>query len=402
MKAVLCCGGDFDIADVPDLRPGTGQVLLNVSRAGICGSDVHLRTNLDHFAHAAAAVGGDAFAEGKNGVIFGHEFSGEVTDYGPDTHRRWKPGTLMVAMPMCRHGRHPHIIGSSPEAPGAFAEQMVVQESMAFAVPNGLSAEHAALTEPMSVAWHAVRRSQIEKRQTAYVIGCGPIGLAVIALLKATGIHCVVASDLSPRRRELAARCGADVVVDPTMVDPFTADPKPSRSTKVAGVISLPNTPWSVPGHPDDINLGFDAMEKLRRFALVPWWQLFRAMHAFDKGPSGPVVFECVGVPGILDRLITGAPAMSRIVVVGGCLEPDTFHPITALIKEVDLRFSVGYNPGEFRDTLHMLAEGKIDPTPFLTGTVGFAGVEAAFDALGQPERHAKVLIDPRSSIAAL
>jgi threonine dehydrogenase-like Zn-dependent dehydrogenase len=273
---------------------------------------------------------------------------------------------------------------------------------VALAVPNGLSAEHAALTEPMAAAWHAVRRSQIEKRQTAYVIGCGPIGLAVIALLKATGVHCVVASDFSPRRRELAARCGADVVVDPTVADPFTADPLPSRSTKVAGMISLPNAPWSVPGHPDDINLGFDTMEKLRRFALVPWWHLFRAMHAWDKGPSGPVVFECVGVPGILDRLITDAPVMSRIVVVGGCLEPDTFHPITALIKEVDLRFSVGYNPGEFRDTLHMLADGKVDPAPFLTGTVGFAGVDAAFDALGQPERHAKVLIDPHSSTTVL
>jgi len=93
---------------------------------------------------------------------------------------------------------------------------------------------------------------------------------------------------------------------------------------------------------------------------------------------------------------------MSRIVVVGACLEPDTIHPISAMIKEIDLRFSVGYNPGEFRDTLHMLADGKVDPAPFLTGTVGFAGVDAAFDALGQPERHAKVLIDPRSPVSTL
>ncbi len=402
MKAVVCCGGDFEITDVPDLRPGTGQVLLNVSRAGICGSDVHLRTNLDQFASAAAAVGKGAFAPGGGGIVFGHEFSGEVAEYGPDTRRRWKPGTLMVAMPMCRHGRHPHITGTSPSAPGAFAEQMIVQESVAFPVPNGLSAEHAALTEPVAVAWHAVRRSQIGKRQMAYVIGCGPIGLAVVALLKAIGVHCVIASDLSPRRRELAARCGADVVVDPGTADPFAADPLPSRSTRVAGLLSLPNAPWSVPGNPDDMNLGFDAMEKLRRFAVVPWWQLFRAMHALDKGPSGPIVFECVGVPGMLDRLISDAPVMSRIVVVGTCLEPDTIHPISAMIKEIDLRFSVGYNPGEFRDTLHMLADGKVDPAPFLTGTVGFAGVDAAFDALGQPERHAKVLIDPRSPVSTL
>lgn len=401
MKAVVCRAGDFEVADIPALRPGTGQILLNVSRAGICGSDVHLRTSLDHVARAAAATGDKDFARSDTGVVFGHEFSGEVTDYGPGTHRRWKPGTLMVAMPVCRHGREPHLIGTSPCAPGAFAEQMIVQEATAFAVPNGLSAEHAALTEPMAVAWHAVRRSQIDKRQTAYVIGCGPIGLAVIALLKAIGVDSVVASDLSPRRRELASRCGADVVIDPEVDDPFAAAPPARRSTTVAGV-SFPNAPWAAPAHPDDINLGLDAMEKLRRWALVPWWQLFRAMHLFDKGPSGPVVFECVGVPGMLDRLIQDSPAMSRIVVVGACLEPDTIHPISAIIKEVDLRFSVGYNPGEFRDTLHMLADGKVDPAPFLTGTVGFHGVDAAFDALGKPEQHAKVLIDPRSHVSAL
>lgn len=401
MKAIVCCGGNLKVSDIPTPQPGAGQVLLNVSRAGICGSDVHLRASLDHVAAAAAAVGGGAVARSDGGVVFGHEFSGEVADYGPGTHRRWKPGTLMVAMPVCRHGREPHLIGTTPCAPGSFAERMIVQESMAFAVPNGLSAEHAALTEPMAVAWHAVRRSQIDRKQTAYVIGCGPIGLAVIAMLKAIGVYTVVASDLSTRRRELASRCGADVVIDPKVADPFVAAPPARRSTKVAG-IDFPNAPWSAPAHPDDINLGLDSMEKLRRFAMVPWWQLFRAMQAFDKGPAGPVVFECVGVPGMLDRLVREAPAMSRIVVVGACMEPDMIHPISAIIKEVDLRFSVGYNPGEFRDTLHMLAHGKVDPAPFLTGTVGFHGVEAAFDALGQPEKHAKVLIDPASAVTTL
>jgi threonine dehydrogenase-like Zn-dependent dehydrogenase len=278
---------------------------------------------------------------------------------------------------------------------------VIVQESVAFPVPNGLSAAHAALTEPMSVGWHAVRRSRIEKRETAYVIGCGPIGLAVVAMLKAAGIGLVIASDLSPRRRELAARCGADVVIDPRVGDPFTADPAPRRSTKVAGMLTLPNAPWAVPGSADDVNLGFDAMEKLRRFPMVPWWQLFRALHASEKGPSGPVIFECVGVPGMLDRLIADAPLMSRIVVTGSCLEPDRIHPLAAQLKEVDLRFSVGYNPGEFRDVLHMIADGKVDPAPFLTGEVGLPGVEAAFAALGNPEQHAKILIDPRSSVSA-
>jgi len=402
MKAVVCQGKRLEVADIPAPRPSTGQILVNVTRAGICGSDVHLRDHLDHVAAAAAAIGDTGFARSDGGVVFGHEFSGEVAEYGAGAQRRWKPGTLVVAMPVCRHGRHPHLIGTSPDAPGSYAEQMVVQEAVAFAVPNGLSAEHAALTEPMSVAWHAVRRSQIKKRQTAYVIGAGPVGLAVIALLKAVGVSAVVASDLSPRRRELAKRCGADVVVDPQVTGPFTTAPLPSRTTTIAGLLTLPNTPWAAPGAADDINLAIDTMETLRRLPLVPWWQLFRAMHAWGAGPSGPVVFECTGAPGMIDRLVADAPMMSRIVVVGSCMEPDTLHPITAQLKEADVRFSVGYNPGEFRDTLHMIADGKIDPAPFLTGTVGFDGVDAAFTALGNPERHAKIQIDPHSAVSTI
>ena len=109
------------------------------------------------------------------------------------------------------------------------------------------------------------------------------------------------------------------------------------------------------------------------------------------------MIFECVGVPGIIDAIIAGAPLFSRVVVVGVCMEPDTIRPAMAINKEIDLRFVVGYTPLEFRDTLHMLAEGKVNATPLVTGTVGLPGVEQAFDALGDPETHAKILIDPQS-----
>jgi threonine dehydrogenase-like Zn-dependent dehydrogenase len=71
-----------------------------------------------------------------------------------------------------------------------------------------------------------------------------------------------------------------------------------------------------------------------------------------------------------------------------------------AINKEIDLRFVVGYTPLEFRDTLHMLAEGKVNADAVLTGTVGLPGVESAFDALGSAEAHAKILIDPQSPAA--
>jgi threonine dehydrogenase-like Zn-dependent dehydrogenase len=127
---------------------------------------------------------------------------------------------------------------------------------------------------------------------------------------------------------------------------------------------------------------------------------VMRAAEALGVKPKHPIVFECVGVPGILDQIIATAPIYSRVVVVGVCMGPDRIRPAMAINKEVDLRFVLGYTPLEFRDTLHMLAEGKVDATPIVTGTVGLSGVEGAFDALAGAERHAKVLIDPKSTAA--
>jgi threonine dehydrogenase-like Zn-dependent dehydrogenase len=79
-------------------------------------------------------------------------------------------------------------------------------------------------------------------------------------------------------------------------------------------------------------------------------------------------------------------------------MQPDTIRPAMAINKEIDLRFVVGYSPLEFRDTLHLLAEGEVRADPMVTGSVGLAGVDAAFTALQDPEQHAKIIIDPRSS----
>jgi threonine dehydrogenase-like Zn-dependent dehydrogenase len=128
----------------------------------------------------------------------------------------------------------------------------------------------------------------------------------------------------------------------------------------------------------------------------VPWWVAWRALDKVGATrPRRPVVFECVGVPGMLDGIMAGAPLHSRIVVVGVCMGPDTLRPSLAVNKELDLRFVVGYTPLEFRDTLHALADGTVKASPIVTGRVGLAGVDDAFAALADPEAHAKVLIDP-------
>jgi threonine dehydrogenase-like Zn-dependent dehydrogenase len=252
-------------------------------------------------------------------------------------------------------------------------------------VPNGLKPDAAALTEPLAVAWHAVRRGEVGKRTVAIVIGCGPIGLAVISMLKAHGVRTVIASDFSPGRRALATACGADAVVDPAQDSPYAAA---SGHGHLEGVL-------------DAFDLAVGTIEKLHKLRL-PWWHVWRAADAVGAAnPKRPIIFECVGVPGIIEGIITSAPLFSRVVVVGVCMGADHIRPAMAINKEIDLRFVLGYTPLEFRDTLYMLAEGKVDVGPLVTGTVGLPGVAAAFDALGDPEAHAKILIDPKSDAAS-
>jgi threonine dehydrogenase-like Zn-dependent dehydrogenase len=381
MKAVTCTNATLEVVAQPTPTPAKGQLLIDVLRCGICGSDLHARKHCDELADVMAETGYPDFMRSTQSVVFGHEFCGEVLDHGPGTRKALRAGTPVVALPLVRRGKDVHAIGLSTAAPGGYAEQLIVEQSLALPVPNGLPADKAALTEPMAVGWHAVQRGEVKKGQVAIVIGCGPIGLAVILMLKAHGVRTVIASDYSPGRRALATRCGADVVVDPAQDSPYA---------KAKGHGHLETAP-------DALGLAVSTVEKLHKLRL-PWWHVWRAADAVGAAtPKHPVVFECVGVPGVIDDIITGAPLFSRVVVVGVCMGADRLRPSMAINKEIDLRFVLGYTPMEFRDTLHMLADGKVDVTPLITGTVGLDGVENAFDALGDPEAHAKILIDPKS-----
>ncbi len=379
MKALVCEGGALDVRDLPDPTPGRGQLVLEVLACGICGSDLHARHHCDDMAEAAATAGYTDFMRSDQAVVMGHEFSGIVSAAGP--HTRTREGTSVVAMPIVRglgRGGGVHLTGLTTKAPGGYAEQVVVQEPLTFEVPNGLAPTTAALTEPMGVALHAVRRGQVGKNQTAIVIGCGPIGLGVIAMLKAQGVRRVVASDFSAGRRALAQRMGADVVVDPAEQSPYEI-----YSEKYLDAPGL-------------LELAMGTMEKLRAVPFLPWHHVFRAAELAGATPQGPVVFECVGVPGILDGIVAAAPVYARVVVVGVCMGADRIRPSIAINKEIDLRFVLGYTPAEFREVLYLLADGTVDPTPLITGTVGLEGIAGAFDDLGDPETHAKILVEPR------
>jgi threonine dehydrogenase-like Zn-dependent dehydrogenase len=386
MKAVSCLEGNLSVVELPNPQTAAGQLLLDVRRCGICGTDLHAKDHSDETIEVMSSVGYDDFMRGDTPVVMGHEFCGEVAELGRGVAKEFKAGTPVVSFPLLRANGGVHMTGLSRWAPGGYAEQVLAEASMTFVVPNGLDDDTAALTEPMAVALHAVRRGEVGKRDVAVVIGCGPVGLAVICHLKAIGVGTIIASDFSSGRRALATRCGAHVVVDPAQDSPY------ELVAETKGVISKA---------PALFELAVGSMEKLRK---VPGWaQLYRVADKLGAaGAKQPVFFECVGTPGMIDAVLSGAPVGARVVVVGVCMGEDRIRPSLGIAKEIELRFVLSYTPLEFRDTLHMLADGKLDVSALVTGTVGLDGVDAAFHALGEAERHAKILIDPSSSAVSV
>ena len=271
MRAVACHNAELSVVDRPEPVPRAGQVRIEVLRCGICGSDLHARHGVDDWADLAARAGYDRFARSDQEIVFGHEFCGEVAEYGPGCRKATSTGTPVVAVPLLRGSEGVDTVGLSVHAPGAYAEQMLVEESLMMAVPNGLGPDVAALTEPMAVAWHAVRRGEVKKRTVAMVVGCGPIGLGVILMLKAKGVRTVVASDFSPARRALASACGADVVIDPAEGSPFAAADRRGHLNDI----------------PSALELAVSTREKLERLP-VGWWHAWRLGEALGAAPKHP------------------------------------------------------------------------------------------------------------------
>ena len=192
-------------------------MLARTVACGICGSDLHAAKHTHQFVNLAKRAGNRWAMDADRDVVFGHEFCCEVVDYGPDTPARLAPGTLVCSMPMTLAGETVQGIGYSNDIAGGFAQYMPLADRMLLPVPNGLPASSAALTEPIAVGWHAVENARLAPEDVPLVVGCGPVGLAVIAGLVIKNIHPIIAADFSPARRALALRMGADIAsIQPT------------------------------------------------------------------------------------------------------------------------------------------------------------------------------------------
>ena len=336
MKAAIFRGGDIVVDTLPEPVPARGQVLVKTLACGICGSDLHAAKHAHRMVAVTRRIPGRVPMDLSRDVVFGHEFCCEVLDYGPDTDRKVKPGTRVCAMPLMMEADGPKGMGYSNTYVGGDAEQMLLAAPLLLEVPNGLSTDHAALTEPLAVGVHAVEKGALKGDEAPLVVGCGPVGLAVIAALRLKGIRPIVAADFSPKRRELAVKMGADIVVDPARSDLCEA-----RPGQAGGDLRM-------------------------------------------RGRAGCPAADVRESPARRAR-------RGRRV----CMEPDTIEPMFGIVKELSLQFVLGYTPDEFAHSLRLLADGQVDADALITGKVGLDGVKGAFAELGSPERHTKILVEP-------
>ena len=230
MKATIFRGGDLVVDTLPTPVPGVGQAHVKVLACGICGSDLHAVKHSRLMAEVTRRIPGRTPMDLSRDIVMGHEFCCELLDYGPKTEKKLKPGTRVCAMPVMLEADGPKGMGYSNTYVGGYAEQMLLAAPLLLEVPNGLPTEHAALTEPLAVGVHAVEKALLSGDEAPLVVGCGPVGLAVIAALRLKNVRPIVAADFSPKRRELAAKMGADIVIDPARETPYDKLPAGSLS----------------------------------------------------------------------------------------------------------------------------------------------------------------------------
>ena len=356
MQAVIGRGGRLVCEAVAAPRPGAGQALLRTLACGICGSDLHALAHAQDLAELGRRAGAKILMDPERDIVFGHEFCGEVLDYGPGADRRFKPGSKVIALPRITGPDGIETVGFSQRFSGGYGEQVCVDAGQLIAVPDGLSAAHAAMTEPFAVGAHAVARTRLDKDSVAVVIGCGPVGLAVIAALKVKGFGPIIAADFSPARRATAARMGADIVIDPAEQSPYGL--------------------WA------ELDVPRSGLER-------------EIARAAGRRVANAVIFECVGVPGMIQKLIDGACAGAQIMVVGVCMQADTIMPYLALTKELNIGFSSAYTAAEFAETLDHIVAGRIDLEPIVTRVIGRDGTPQAFADLARPNTEVKIVIEP-------
>lgn len=293
---------------------------------------------------ACGVCGSDVKAQpfAPPGMVMGHELGGEIIAVGSAVVGL-KLGVNAAVLPVlscgdcsfCRDGALPHcpqVQYVGMGPAGGFAELAVVPARHAFPLSPELPGAFAALVEPFAVGLHGVHSAEVRAGDDVLIVGAGGVGLTTLVWTLRKGAARVTVADPDPKRREGALAVGATDVVA-------------SVSEAEAG--------------------GYD------------------------------VAIECVGRPELVQACQQALRAQGRLVVSGACAEPTPIEPITALLKELTIRYSVAYRTDEFAEVTAAFAAGDVDPTPMIGPTLGLARLGEAFDLVRTGAVHGRVLVSP-------
>jgi len=332
--AVYVGDGRIEFDEVPRPEPGPGDVLVEITACGICGSDLHMV--LERYA--------------RPGAILGHEWSGIVA--AAPSGSGWAPGDRVVGNAAggcgrcrpCRRGR-PSVCLQRPTADfagysGAFCQYKKVAAGDLLRIPDGLATRPAALAEPTAITLHALRLADVGPDDRVLVTGAGPVGLLIIAVLRAQGITDITVSEPSAVRRQQALDVGAARVVSPD---------------------SLEAPPMTLP----------------------------------VKAPFA-VAFECSGHASAAEAAFGQLDYAGTLVIVGTGFDPPRFNQNRMIIFELEVIGAYNYNDEGFAPAVELLGSGTLPLESLIEpDDIPLSEVMHAMERLARGEIPSKVMVQP-------
>ncbi|PVF96298.1 putative xylitol dehydrogenase [Serendipita vermifera] len=331
----------FEERPVPEIGPY--DVLVEVKKTGICGSDVHylVHGRIGHFVV-------------NSPMVLGHESAGIVNKVGakvkhlkPGARVAMEPGATCRICEPCKHGKYELCadieFAATPPYDGTLARYYRIPADLAYELPENLSLEDGAMMEPLAVGIHSVSTiGQVRANQVVAVFGAGPVGLLCMAVAKALGARRVIAIDIAQNRLDFAKSYAADDIF--------------------------------VPGKMND---GETRMEYSRRMVTTMKEQLGIA----DNGPNGvDTVIEATGAEVCIQQgyfLLKGGGTFVQV----GMGTAEVQVPITLILtNELLVKGSFRYGPGDYALAISLVAQGKIDLKPLVTHRFKFDDAKEAFE----------------------
>ena len=339
MKALVYEGPrQMRIHDYPECSPLSGEVKIKVAYCGICGSDLHGYTG----------------ASGRKipPMVMGHEFSGVIAEIGEGV-TQFKVGDRVSVLPVeycgecefckegsvniCKNRRNLGVL----DVDGAMTEYICVKEKLVYRLPDQVSLEEGALLEPLSVAFHAVRKAQPVQGKNVLIAGTGTIGLLIVMLMKEAGAKAIIVTDLNDTRLKLAQKFGAQLAINPAKQDL-------EQCLVEAGIR-------------DHIHLGV----------------------------------ECVGATPTCQQTITYVKTQGRIIWVGNAAKMVNIDMQKIVTQELSIQGTYAFTDNDFTGALHLLEGKKIPASEIITGIVPLEKATETFDALVSGDNpNIKVLVD--------